>query len=208
MFNGVSAFWVIFSLTVILFGFQNCGTSNIVPSDLVVNASLNANSGSTVSDTGYYGGQNFKFSESENGQTLQELNVLKTSENTIQLSNEKTTSNCNMDEDEKGLESIDSLIKFSDKVRVTHPHMLTKTRKICSELDASNKRQRITIGDEAQTVLITRDSLQDCLMDDPFEILDAGKRVFIVSNLDHSEVLDIIENAEQASESSDACKKL
>ena len=73
MFNGVSAFWAIFCLTAILFGFQNCGPSNLGVGDLVANTSLNSLIQNDFKDTGYYGGQNFKFTQTDNGSTLQEL---------------------------------------------------------------------------------------------------------------------------------------
>ena len=209
MLNGVSAFWAIFSLTAILFGFQNCSPSNVGVNELVANTNLSSllNEGN-VTDTGYYGGQNFKFSETENGQTLQELNVLKTDDMTVSLSVEERTTNCNIEKDKAGLKSLDFLIKFSDIVRVTHPQMLTELNQICSDLDASIKRQHIEIGNESKTFLVTKDGNLNCLMDDPYEILNSGNRVFVVSNLDHYEILSIIEKAEKASETSEACTSL
>lgn len=215
MVNGVNSFWAIFFLTAILFGFQNCSPSDVATNELVYNASLTSVSQTDdfsdsdgVSDTGYYGGQNFKLTESENGQILEELLVTKTHNKTISLSVKEKTFNCDFEKDKLGLEALDALIKFSGLVRVTHPSMFTGSKDTCSNVDASIKRQHIEIGDVSKTFLITKDSTNDCLMDDPYELSKNGHRVFIISNLSHSEILDIVEEAERASELSKACENI
>lgn len=170
------------------FGFQNCGTASYNSSEYIKDSPLSSILNPTINfnDTRYKDGFSFKLIEPNKNNGGFGVGV--SSNGAYLVSDANKIYSCEVSTPNP----LAELLQFFDVVNVTNPVMLAEPPTIC-ESTSERDSQHIQIGVQSPLYLIARDLENNCLLDDPQQLIAEGKKVFIIENMGANEISQMIQ---------------
>lgn len=187
----MKAFWLMVIGAVLVFSFQNCGKSSFQNTDLIEDMPLSSiSSPQSVKHTKYTGGQAFSlFNKKDATPDTISLKAQKTLTN-FSMQDNSSLFNCQLNKEE----AFEVLIHLSDFIKVTHPSLMTSPPPVCDKNLSPHKY--IKLGDQDSNLfLITINTTKNCLNANPTDLLNEGKRVFIVTESGDLDIQALVDTA-------------
>lgn len=177
---------------ILVLGFQNCSSSKFSTDDLVEDAPL---SSIQIEDGQYTEGLSFDYIAKTINETASELKINKTSASVYSAQAGNSLSTCTVEIPN----AMEDLMQITEVAKITHPAFLSSPE-VCDPSDG--KFIHYKIGDHSPIYLIASSQEDNCLTDDPQDLLDENKRVFVIDNLSFEEIESLIEDSKTIIESS------
>jgi hypothetical protein len=182
---------------ILVFGFQNCQNASFSNPDIIQDQPI---SSLQPGDTKFKNGLTFDALSKTVNQTISEFRVFKRGDSEYVALSRGLFITCSLEKPN----AMEDLMQITEVARITHPSFISNPS-ICDPQDG--KFIHYKIGKESPIYLIAASEVDDCLMDDPQELLNEDKRVFVIDNVSYEEISSLIEDSLELSGSSSCIAK-